>query len=1087
MLLEDLTDALGDVDVQATVSGLDVSVEVDLGDVAFDASGLLGLVGELAPPELAAALDAVRDVVGSLETGIAFDPGELVEELRGRLEAVTGLADVRLDDLADAAPPTLGWDGLQARLDGVLGAFGSGALGDLAGVAGGLVPRLDLGGVLGALSPTATGVLALVQVMGALLTYEHVSAEVAREAGRVRLAVRGDASSAAGSRLARLAADAALATAIRAADPTLGDDLDVLGRRVVAFLDAVHEVADLWTSSLAYAEAAAIGVDVDAAAVQLTAAGHLLATADLGATARVAAEARSLLDGVTGAPLPDPFGSVDQALDQGLELMGRLRSAVDGVDAEALVAPVGDVLSAALQPLRSATEALEELGTAVTAALQTLRQLVESVDLSPVTAQIRAAFQPVQVVLDSVTDTVGRAEAAIDEVVARIQGVLEAVRAVVGGAAATVRAALADVEDALSVVDFAAVQATLEAGIGQVTHALGAARLDPYFDAAGDAIDTTADVVDAVPFGLLPTDLQQEIVDAVRPIKEIDVEGIATGLRGELAAITGALDTEVLAELDAAYQAVLAFLVDLDPCVPVAEFEAGPFTDLREAVASVDPRTLLAPVEEALAGLAGLLTGVDLARDLLGPLDQAFAGVRTRLEELDPRTLLAPAVSQVDDVRDAVADTLHLDLWDAQLDRLRDGLAGLLARLDPAGVAALLDGAVLERLEAEPATTPGFVATALAGMAQSSGLDASAASLVEVLRWCGAVDGAAVVRGRLAAAADDLGAAAAATRGLDPAPLLTAVRAQHRRLLDAVRSHGADTPLRLALEPTLVGVDVDRVFARLLANHDRARGRVAAVAGVAATLTASARGEVTVATDGLVDALRPVTSLADWVRALLARFGISDPAAPLESLLRTVWAAVGPGRILPQVAELATALRDLALEVLDALVAPLRSSLTDVRGVVDLLDLAPVVELTAAVHDQVGDAIDAFDPVRLLGPVVADAQALVDRLETFDPLAPVRATIDALDDTIETTFETMRPTVLFADACDIHALLVEAAAGLDVRALLDPVLSALDDLRVQLDEGLEATAAALVRLQAALPGEVSDTSVTGSVSVEIGL
>src|SRR3546814_10168220 len=52
-----------------------------------------------------------------------------------------------------------------------------------------------------------------------------------------------------------------------------------------------------------------------------------------------------------------------------------------------------------------------------------------------------------------------------------------------------------------------------------------------------DVIDTGAQVIDAVPFGLLPTDVQQEIVDLAKPIKELDLQEVEDTLRAELAAI----------------------------------------------------------------------------------------------------------------------------------------------------------------------------------------------------------------------------------------------------------------------------------------------------------------------------------------------------------------------------------------------------------------------------------------------------------------------------------------------------------------------------------------------------------------------
>lgn len=1084
MLIDELTGAAGGVDVDAVVGGVDVSIDIEL---AFDASGLEELVEELAPPELSAAITAAATIAEALSDRAGFDPDAVLAPLRARLALAASVTGIDLDALGAGLTTDLGWQGLDARLRGVSAALDGSALGEIVETAAAVVPGLDLRATLGEVAPTAAGVVALVQVLGALLTYSTVSADLERGAAGVHRVLRADDALAAGARLSLLAGDLDLVAAIRAADPQESLDVERLGRRVVEFIDAVADVAESWSASLAFAEAAAVGVDVDSAAVQLELAASLLASADLRATTAAAARVRSLLDGVTSAPLPDPMASVDAAIDQGLELLEAVRAAVGGVDATTLVAPVADGLTAALAPVTSLTTAVGEVGSRVTTGLRQLQAAVEAVDLSPVASQLRAALQPVEVVLDAVTDTIGAAEAAITAVASEIQAVLDQIRDAVAAAADVVRGALAGVETVLSTADLAGIKATIEAGLGRVADALRAARLDPYFDAAGDAIDTTADVVNAVPFDLLPTDVQQEVVDAVRPIKQIDIESIATGLRQELAAIIEALDADVLVELDAAYQEVLEVLEGLDPRRAVTAFEQGPFADLRAEVERVDPRSLLSSVEAALGDVRSVLSGVDLDRDLLHPLEAAFDSVRQQLERFDPAVLLADARAEVDVLRQSVTDSLQIDGWEAQLERLRDGLAGLLGRLDPAAVARLLDTTLVRRLDAQAAPTQGLLGTLLAGLAQASGLHAGAGSLVEVLGWLGEVDGAAVVRGRLTGASGDLQAAASATAQLDPQPVVVAAGAQHRRLLDAVRSHPTESLLRTHLEPLLLGVEPDRAFGRLSANRDRAHARVRASAVASATLTASARGEITAATDGLVEALRPVTSLGDWGRTLLARFGVADPDAPLAALLRTVWTVAGPDRLLPHLAGVASSLRDLALEVVDALAAPLRSAMSDVRAAIELLDLAPVVDLAGVVHGEVRAAVDAVDPAVLLGPVLADARTLVDELSSFDPLGPVRPVIDDLEATIDQTFDTLRPTVLFGDAIDVYELLLELAAGLDVRDLLDPALTILDDLRVQLDEGLETTATALARLQAALPGEVSDSAVSGQVSVDVGV
>jgi hypothetical protein len=110
---------------------------------------------------------------------------------------------------------------------------------------------------------------------------------------------------------------------------------------------------------------------------------------------------------------------------------------------------------------------------------------------------------------------------------------------------------------------------------------------------------------------------------------------------------------------------------------------------------------------------------------------------------------------------------------------------------------------------------------------------------------------------------------------------------------------------------------------------------------------------------------------------------------------------------------------------------------------------------------------------------------VIARVAGFDPLAPVREVIDAARAAAESVLESARPTVVFAPVVDIHQQVVGLAAGLDVASLLRPVLEALDSLAGQLDDGFDRTIDALQRLQAALPSEVVESPLGGSVSGSI--
>jgi hypothetical protein len=1080
----------GAFDVAATFGGLaDMVGTVELGDVRFDPGAVIDLVAGLEVPDLAGILGAAADVSARLSGGITTVPSPevLLGGLTSTLDRISGLGSFSVGDLSATVSADVGLPALSARLRGVTGMLDAGPIGELAGFLSGALPGLSLADPIARLDGTVGGVVALLTLLGGLVTADSLSMQCLRRAGTLRGMVRADVSLASRDELLRHTAQVDLIARIRAADPRDLAVAETLTRPVVGFLDAVHRVADEWGRDLGFGEAALLGMDVAACGGGLAAARIALDPTLVPLVATLAASLRSAADGVMSIPLPDPAGSIDAALEDALGLVGELTTAVRGYQPERVTGAINGIVDTALAPLRELAGILGAVGTEAAAAIRAVRQAVEMVDLAPVRNAIEVALRPVTAAMDAVEDAVASGTEAIESVADTVIAALAEVRASIQTAAGVVRDALGTVADIVEAIDFGSLQASVETGLGTVADTLASAQFTPYIDASIGVIDTTASVVDAIPFGMLPTDLQADIVETVRPIKQIDFEAIAGQLRGELAGIVAALDTDVLVEVDAAYQEVVAFLESIDPGKAIRELEEGPFAEFRQIVEGIDPTSLLAPVEEVLGRVRTLLAGIDVEGTVLGPLNEAFDDVRTFLTSLDPGPLLQPAVDQVAEVRTRISEVLHLDQWTAATDSVRSAATEWLGRIDPRRLSEALTAEVVTRLRPslEPGA-PGVLAETVAALARASGLPAEATSLPAVLSWFGEIDGQLVVEGRLRLAAEHVVTTRDVVRVLDPAPLVTAAQAYHRGLLEAVGSHPVDSLLRRAIEPLLTGTNPGDVLGPLVENRRRLLGRLDLQVGAAVAVAGPGWSQIAAVTGGMRDALAPVASILSWLRVLLARFGI-DPDRPLSEIPGTLLELVGPQRLLPPLVELVEALRDKAIELVDAALAPAVAAGDTVRDVLDALDLGPVVAELTGLHGDVTEAVESVSPQALLGDVVGQVQGVVDRLEAFDPLAPVRAVADALSAAITETFDTLAPSVLFQDAIDIHARMVELAGGLNVRLLLEPVLTALEGLRVQLDAGLEEVAAALTRLQEALPDRVTESGVSGSVSVEVAV
>lgn len=1072
-------------DLFATVAS--AVLGVDFGDTVFDPSSLLERVAAASSPELGTLTATVTGTVSAGElrltgglAGATLPAGltDVVARL-GSLELLT--PDLGVPDLPDLT----GLDGLELRLDALLGAVESGPLADLLSLA----PGLSWPEALGRLGGGLAGALELLRVLAGLLGTATGSRHLVDATARFAALLDRESAQDAATYLLQVTRDLDLAPALRAADPTDVVLAEELAARVSAFVSGVGLVGDVWSAGMGYGEAALPFLDVTGTAAGLELARLALTGADLAAVAQLAADVRRIGAPLLDLPLPDPAAFHPGFVASTLSLVTDLTARVEAWDVAATLAPVAGAADVVLTPMRLFQEAVAGVEGQVTGALQSLRGVLDEIDLTPVQAAVEATVRPVTELLDAVADEIAAAQATLTEVATAISTALSEVSGVVSGAAGDVEVALSAVDAALTALKLDELGETLSAALRTVAAALGSAQLSPYFDTAIEVISTAADVIDAVPFGLLPTDVQTEIVEACKPIKALDLQEVEDALRAELAAARGELNGDVLVDIEAAYGEMLAFLQSLDPAPHLAQLEEGPFAELRAGLDAVDPVALLAPVDAALAEIRALLDAVDLERDVLSPLRGLVQPVLDAIDELDPGQLLAPLQEEVDAVRESLSDTLHLEAASEALLVFRERGAELLDRIDPEGVAEVLGAQTVTALATLPDGPPGgALGAVLVSVAEASGLRADEPAVQDVLDWVsGDADGATVVRERVGLAARTLASVHETVSVLDPAPLVAAASAYRRTLVDAVGAHPSDSALRTAIGPLLAGRSPAEVLGGLGENRRRYLLALDVERRVMTELTVSGRSEVTASASGLQAAIAPLGAFPARLRAVLAAVGLDPDGQSLRTVLLGLLADAGPAGLTAALVELVTACRGQVLNALDVVVDSGHEVATTVQGLLYLLDLGPIVAELTALQQAVHDEVAHLSPDALLGEVVAEAEAVIDRLRAFDPLGPVRDVVTAAMTAADEVFESARPTVVFAPVVDLHHRVVALAGGLDVVVLLRPVLEALDGLAGQLDDGFDRTGEALQELQDALPSEVTSSDFAGSASVDLGV
>ena len=904
------------------------------------------------------------------------------------------------------------------------------------------------------------------------MTVEALTRELAETAGLIGGMLGADEAAAVASRL-QAWRDADLAAFVADLDPDDPAAVRVALGPISAFADTVRGATDVLVRGMAFGEATLVNADLGGVAARLDAASAAVNESAVAPVRELALEIRARLEPVLAIDLGTPAASLDAFWDESTALVDELTGVIDAIDPAAIAAPVTALVGDALTPLRSVREIAEETTATVRSAFETVRQAVATLDLRPVTEAVNAALAPLVEALDALDALIGDAGDAIRDTALSVTGALTTLRTTLGGAAATVTAAYERVAGLVDALELEQLQQTLESELANVGAALERAQLRPYFDAAADAMETAANVVAAVPFELLPDDAKSELDEAIAPIKAIDFEGdVRDVLVAQLRAILDSLETDVLDEIDAAYQAVVAFLEEINPRAPLEQLELEAFDPMLERVRAVDPAAVLEPVTQVLDELRAAVEGIDLRGEILAPLDEAFDTVAGPLAELDPGALLAPLEERVTAAREAVAGALALETWSGRIDSAEAFTDGLLARIDFAALVELLDAAFDEVLPRPDAPTEGtsVLGTLISGLLEGTGLTARADSFATVRSWLGGDDPAAEIRGRLEGAATAVEGALDVVRSVDPEPLVAALQPVYRDLVAAIAAYPEESLLRLSVDPVLAGASP---LERLGTAVDNRARYLAALENASALLrreAGSGRSELTAVAAGLREALRPLTAVPDRVRALFARFGLDVAGKSLGAIALETLEVLRPSRALAPLSLAVDAFKAKVAALLGAGVfGPARQVVGELEALLAAIDISFVRTELEAVHAEVVAEVEQFRPSTLLGELVTSAEETLAVVAAFDPLGAVTAVIEEMKAAIEDVVDNFRPTVLFGPILETYDEILAAASGLDVRNLLAPVLEALAEIELQLEEGLTETAAALTQLQGALP------------------
>lgn len=1107
--------------------GTDLGGQLDIGGVVAELGTLLGQsgadLGSIVPPVDPAARDGATQATAGISLdailGATTRLTDAITPLLGRVPSAAAMLPAIEDAillLEQAATPDLAGrvEALVAGLDASVTAEQGGTLGLvlrilkvvrqapeadlLRGVATGL-ERLVSGGApisdqafggFGELLPALTGAAgaigALARLDGALEEAERVAGFAAQQLDRAALdglqaeiaARLGSGPTALSSFVAGLDLDDAAAVA------TASRELSVITERV-------GSIAATLRGGMAFGEATIAHLDLSALRATVEVIRGEVRGADLAPLERAVSGVAERLAGVFTLDLSlAPAQSFDAMLTQLEDQLEALSERIGEIDIAQLLGPIGEGLALVTGLPGRLVTVLEEATAPIGDALDQLRDAVRALPLDDVANQLRGVMAAIAGAIETLTQILGGVEDVLRDAADQADGVLATAEEGIDGFKSAVDGAFAGARQIVETADLDAVAGEIETNIRAFLDVVAQADMTPFFDAASGAIGTAAGVVEQVPFDLLPDSMEQEVVDAIRPVKQVDVDGARQQIEVTLEIEDGRFNLrpaleEAVAGIKAQVTALVAEVRALDPEVLAAPLQA-PLDDFRQQVAAIRPDLELAPLREAIDTAKGAIAGLDPA-GLLQPVDQAFDDLIAAIDRFSPDQLVAPLDERIDAARESLIELVGLRDWRDRIDETEAELGRLIGLLDITTLERELTVA-LRAFQSQLADAPrlGVIDALLALLGPLLGGAGSRDALARAATWLEEGGGAAARLGeRAGAIRARIDEAAAVVTATDPGALAAGLRTSLSGLSVAIAAHPPG-PARLQLEASL---SIEAPLAALNAMQAPWRQYLAALDAARQTardLGAEGFSEADAAARRLAGAVAPLAPIGRLTREILRPLGLTRLDRGLAGLMEEIFAVASPKRLAKIATPLVAALRGRLDALVAAITGPIRTAIDDLLEVVGIFDLSPLRERLAAITAAAKAEIAGFRPSTLLAEPLAAFAAAKAAIAGFDPLGAVTEALDRLQARIVGILGKLDLGALLEQPIRLFAAIMEALTRLDVDRLLTPVLDQLDALAAQVQAGLEDTFGAFKRLQDALPDRVGGTTVGASASVSVG-
>lgn len=767
-------------------------------------------------------------------------------------------------------------------------------------------------------------------------------------------------------------------------------------------------------------------------------------------------------------------------------------------DTDAIRGPMSTVLGRINSISQHFQAALTQISLTLEGVLDQVQALLESLPIDTLIQTIQTAIQPLVEVLEKLAEVAGTVQDALNDSVGQALQILEGstsnksnnLEYQIDKLKSFLETTFSQAETLLKELNLDQHLGQVAGNVKQFAALVSKAQLGPVFDTAIGVIGDAADIIEEVPFNLMPSSMMEEVKKVSQPIKATDLAQVQQQIEAILELKNGkfALRPELeqsLAGVQAQYDAIVTQLKEFDPRNYATEINSA-LASVTNQLRSLSPSLGLDPLQACVDSLHDAADSLEL-QSLLIPLTQPFESFIDLINQFDPTQLITPLKTRLDAARSELIDLIHLDEWNSTLDGLRSDILTHVNALNPLALKPKLEAALLEAhalLNALPsvhlATSLGDLIALLAGgkmKLQPRTFDA-------VLEWLFAPEGSGksatdALAGRTRRAAQRLEATLRGVAAIDPQALVLELSERAEAISRAV----SRLPGFVAeqLWPLVEQLDPKPVMGALIANRSRYLQVLAKATEQAERLSHTGFSEANVLIAQLKQAFTPVLGLQRLLRSVLTRIGIRGVEEGIPGMLKNVLAVVSPSRIVGIVMPLFEALHGQCENLLGAVLDPLKNTTESLQALINALDLQPLHDACSQLFASTVQKIESFNPLVLLEDVIGAAHEVKASVAAFDPLKPIEALLEGLQKATTRILQKLDGNTLLASPIRSYDRILKAISALDLQSLMKPILDLLDSLAVQVEEGLSGTVTAFKRLQDALPSGGGIDSVSVSI------